>query len=52
MRDQDPDTLLRQRSTISRAAVTDMPLVDITAQSNRSGMRAFRSSGSKPSFSM
>ncbi len=40
------------RSTSSRAAVTEVPLLDITAQSNRSGISAFRSSGSKPSFSM
>src|SRR5215207_1083532 len=30
------------RSTRSRAAVTEVPLVDITAQSNRSGMRALQ----------
>ena len=35
-----------------RAAVVDMPLVDMTATSNRSAMRAAWSSGSKPSFSM
>jgi len=29
-----------------------MPLLDMIAQSNRSAIRALRSSGSKPSFSM
>ena len=38
-------------SSKRRAAVVDMPLVDITAMSSRSAMRAAWSSGSKPSFS-